>query len=269
MKTAAYTICKNEIKKLDQWLYYTKDFDYRVVLDTGSTDGTFQALQKVSNIILNQLILDEFKFDIARNTNLMMIPQDVDWCLSPDMDEYFSINVLDQITKTEAQFPHVTNISCARLDIYSDEVFVGQPKHIGTNKIHRRHLYEWRMPVYEHLSYIGPGSEAEIYNPEVFLIHDQDINKPRNKQYLGLFQQEHANNPQNTWNNWYLTNEYFKRKDMEGFVTVGTDFCKYHDNKSDSKYREVLQALTRFSQAEEVPEHLRSKILEDLNINPA
>ena len=36
MKTAAYTICYNEIKKLDQWLYYTKDFDYRVILDTGS-----------------------------------------------------------------------------------------------------------------------------------------------------------------------------------------------------------------------------------------
>ena len=51
MKTAAYTICKNEIKKLDQWLYYTKDFDYRVILDTGSTDGTFEALQKVPNII--------------------------------------------------------------------------------------------------------------------------------------------------------------------------------------------------------------------------
>ena len=32
MKTAAYTICYNEIKKLDQWLHYTKDFDYRVVL---------------------------------------------------------------------------------------------------------------------------------------------------------------------------------------------------------------------------------------------
>jgi hypothetical protein len=53
---------------------------------------------------------------------------------------------------------------------------------------------------------------------------------------------------------------------MEGFVTVGVDFCKYHDKKSDSKYREVLEVLTKFSQSPEVPEHLRNKILEDLNI---
>ena len=46
MITAAYTICKNEIKKIDQWLYYTKDFDYRVILDTGSTDGTYEAFKK-------------------------------------------------------------------------------------------------------------------------------------------------------------------------------------------------------------------------------
>jgi hypothetical protein len=266
MKTAAYTICKNEIKKLDQWLYYTKDFDYRVVLDTGSTDGTFEALQKVPNIILNQLILDEFRFDTARNVNLMMVPQDVDWCLSPDMDEYFSINVLEEIARTEAQYSNVTNVSCARLDIYSPEVFVGRPKHIGTNKIHRRHMYEWRMPIYEHLSYIGPGSEAEIYNPEVFLIHDQDITKPRNKQYLDLFIKEHDANPQNTWNSWYLTNEYFKRQDMEGFVNVGVDFCRYHDNKSDTKYSEVLEVLTRFAQSAEVPESLKAKIKTELHL---
>lgn len=266
MKTAAYTICKNEIKKLDPWLYYTKDFDYRVVLDTGSTDGTFEALQQVPNIILNQLVLEEFRFDTARNVNLMMVPEDVDWCLSPDMDEYFSINVLEQISKTEVNFPHVTNISCARLDIYSEEVFVGQPKHIGTNKIHRRHAYEWRMPVYEHLSYIGPGSEAEVYNPDIFLIHDQDILKPRNKQYLELFQKEYAANPQNTWNNWYLTNEYFKKQDLVGFITVGIDFCKYHDNKSDKKYHEVLTTLQRFSQSPEVPEDLRNTLLSALSI---
>ena len=72
MITAAYTICKNEIKKIDQWLYYTKDFDYRVILDTGSTDGTYEAFKKVPNIIIDQFIMskEEFRFDIPRNKNL-------------------------------------------------------------------------------------------------------------------------------------------------------------------------------------------------------
>ena len=99
MKTAAYTLCYNEINRIDRWLEYTKDFDYRVVLDTGSNDGTYEVLKKVPNIILQQMRKEPFKFQYHRNYNLAMIPQDVDWCLSPDIDEWFSINVLEEIEK--------------------------------------------------------------------------------------------------------------------------------------------------------------------------
>ena len=53
MKTAAYTICKNEIKYVEKWLYYTKEFDYRVILDTGSTDGTYEEFKKAGIDILS------------------------------------------------------------------------------------------------------------------------------------------------------------------------------------------------------------------------
>ena len=101
MKTCAYTILKNEIKYIENWLHYTKDFDYRCLLDTGSTDGSWEILLEAakldSNLIIEQKIFTPWNFSVARNYNLTMIPSDMDWCLSPDMDEHFSINVLDDM----------------------------------------------------------------------------------------------------------------------------------------------------------------------------
>jgi hypothetical protein len=261
LKTAAYTICKNEIDKVEQWIYYTKEFDYRVILDTGSTDGTYEAFKKVPNIILDQFIMEDFRFDVPRNKNLNMVPKDVDWCLSPDVDEYFSINVLEQMEKTIKENPLVTDIACTRLDIYSKEVFVGPPKHIGTNKIHKRFDYDWKMPIYEHLSYIGKKSELEVFNHQIFLIHDQNINKPRSQLYFELMKKEFKNNPNNNWNNWFLANEYYIRKDLENFVTVGLAFCKNSNKEnSDNKYHEVFSALHQISISSNVPLEIRNQI---------
>lgn len=259
MKTAAYTICKNEIDKLDQWIYYTREFDYRVVLDTGSTDGTYEALKKVPNIILDQMIMEEFRFDIPRNHNLNMVPKDVDWCLSPDIDEYFSINVLEEIPVTIAEHPKATNISCTRLDIYSKKVFVGPPYSIGTNKIHRRYDYDWKQPIYEHLSYIGKGQELEVFNDKIFLIHDQNINKPRSTLYMKLMKKEYLENPKNCWNNWFLANEYYIEKNIEGFVDVAISYCTYSKNR-DFHFKELFSALNQMKNAENIPVEIKQRI---------
>jgi hypothetical protein len=266
MRTAAYTICKNEINRVEQWLHYTKDFDYRVVLDTGSTDGTYEALKK-ADVILDQHItpFEEFRFDIPRNINLNMIPTDVEWCLSPDMDEYFSINVLDEIEKTVKQNPNVTNISCARLDIYSKNVFVGKPNSIGTNKIHCRHLYDWKQPIYEHLSYIGPGNEVEVYNYDLFLIHDQEINKPRSTLYPTLMKREYAANPSNQWNNWFLANHYYIEQDLENFVRVGISLVNTAKVR-DNKYYEVLGSLKQISISTNVDHKIKEWIKSEIKV---
>ncbi len=247
MKTAAYTICLNEIKKLDQWLFYTKDFDYRVVLDTGSTDGTYEALKKVPGIILHQMRKEPFKFHEHRNFNLAMIPQDVDWCLSPDMDEYFSINVLTEMEKTIKESPSVNNIASTRLDIYSEQVFVGPPYSVPTNKIHRRHQYEWRAEIYEHLIYIGPGNENEVYNDKIFLIHDQDITKPRDVLYPKMLKKRFEEDPTDSWNSWFLLNHYYKVKDQLNYIEVAINFLRFHNSKIDDKYKSVYADLKEIS----------------------
>jgi hypothetical protein len=264
MKTAAYTICYNEIKRIDRWLEYTKDFDYRVVLDTGSNDGTYEVLKKVPNIILQQMRKEPFKFHHHRNYNLAMIPQDVDWCLSPDIDEWFSINVLEEIEKTVKEHPIVTNISTTRLDIYTKEVFVGPPHSLPSNKIHRRHLYEWRAPIYEYLSYIGPNDEVEVYNDKIFLIHDQDTSKPRKKNYATMLITQCEEDPTDNWNNWYLLNHYYREQELEKYIEVAVNFCRFAAKKDD-KYNEVYQDLMNICKYENrLDTYIRQAIIKEI-----
>ena len=43
-KICVYAICKDEMKFIDKWIESMSEADYIVVLDTGSTDGTFEKM---------------------------------------------------------------------------------------------------------------------------------------------------------------------------------------------------------------------------------
>jgi glycosyltransferase involved in cell wall biosynthesis len=254
MITAAYTICKNEIKYLEKWLYYTKDFNYRVLLDTGSTDGTWEALQEAAkldpNLIIEQKIFTPWKFNIARMYNLDMIPNEVEWALSPDMDEYFSINVLEEMQKTIKENPNVTNIATTRLDLYTKDVFVGPPHTIPTNKIHRRHDYIWCQPIYEHLWYKHHDikQEIEIYNNMIYLVHDQDFKKQsRPELYIKMLKEEFEENPTNCWTLWFLLQHYYKEQDVDNFIRCALVFIP-NTQKIDNKHKDVKATLENIYQ---------------------
>lgn len=266
MKTAAYTICKNEIKYVEKWLHYTQHFTYRVVLDTGSTDGTYEAFVEASktdpNLIFEQKIFTPWRFDVARNYNLNMIPADVDWCLSPDLDEYFSLNVLTQMQSVIDQNPLVTNIACDRLDIYTTDVRVGPPKMLPTNKIHKRHDYIWVQPIYEHLwfNYHGVRREYEIYNPELYLIHDQDFKKKtRSELYHRMLEEEFLTNPTNCWTLWYLLEHYYNIQDVDNYIEKALVFVKH--SQPDDRLQKVKQVLHSICSSVPITHEQKTKII--------
>ena len=247
-KTAVYTILKNEKKYIEKWLYYAAPFDYRVLLDTGSTDGSWELLQEYSekdpNLIVEQKIFDPWRFDTARKYNLAMVPEEVVWCLSPDLDEYFSINTHDEMERIIDAVPDVTNIACDRLDIYSPVVRVGPPHLLPTNKIHRRADYTWDQPIYEHLRWLHPGYEKELYSPDIFLIHDQDFKKKeRSELYIKMLTEEYNTNPENTWCLWFLIYHYYKCKNINSYIPAVCDYLKYHKNKTETKYIDLKKDL--------------------------
>lgn len=58
------------------------------VLDTGSTDKTVKILKKLGVNVVEKKI-EPFRFDVARNESLKIIPFDTDICVCTDLDEVF------------------------------------------------------------------------------------------------------------------------------------------------------------------------------------
>lgn len=251
-KTACYTILKNESKYIEKWLYYADPFDYKVLLDTGSTDGSWEMLQEAAEkdpkLIIEQKIIEPWHFANARRHNMTMIPNDVVWALSPDLDEYYSINTHDQMEVIISSVPDITCIACDRLDIYGRVVRVGPSSNLlSTNKIHLRHKYTWNQPIYEHIAWIGePGCEKELYDDEIFLIHDQDFaKKSRTELYVKMLKEEYQNNPTNTWCLWFYVYYLHNTKNLVEYIPVACDYIRYHTNPDDKNYKDVFRDLSK------------------------
>ena len=86
LKVGVYAISKNEEKFVNRWANSMKEADYIYVLDTGSTDNTVKLLKK-NNINVKVLEIKPWRFDIARNKSLELLPKDTDICVCTDLDE--------------------------------------------------------------------------------------------------------------------------------------------------------------------------------------
>lgn len=267
-KTAVYTILKNEAKYIEKWLYYADPFDYKVLLDTGSTDGSWEMLQEAAakdpKLIIEQKIITPWRFNVARVHNLSMVPTDTKWCLSPDLDEYFSINTHDEMERIIDAVPHITNIACDRLDVYSRTVRVGPPNYIPSNKIHRYGDYTWVQPIYEHLRWIHTDRpEVELYSDDIFLIHDQDFKKKeRPELYIKMLEEEYHTNPTNTWCLWFLIYHYFTSQQIDKYIPAACDFIRYSDNTNHEWYKLTFDRLkSMLANITGMPQHHRENII--------
>ena len=84
-KVCVYAIAKDEEKNVEKWVKSMSPADHIIVLDTGSTDNTVELLSSLG-VEVHQKIYDHFRFDVARNDCLDLIPDeykgDVYWKIS-------------------------------------------------------------------------------------------------------------------------------------------------------------------------------------------
>lgn len=181
MKLCVYAICKNEITNIQRWLDAVKEADEVVVLDTGSTDGTWEILQK-SSVKCYQKIINPWRFDVARNYALSLVPKDCEICVPLDID-MFAIKGFSNIIKDAWE---------KELGILSyDSLFVNTGK-MGNWLAHNRKAAWWVYPVYEQIRAIG--------NKKIItrtLIHNEWVNKESHRGYLPLIELALSENPQN------------------------------------------------------------------------
>ena len=83
-KICIYAICKNEEKYIDTWYNSVKEADKIFILDTGSTDNTFNLLQDKEKVTIKKEIISPWRFDVARNKSLDMVDKDTDICICID-----------------------------------------------------------------------------------------------------------------------------------------------------------------------------------------
>ena len=87
-KVIVYAISKNEEKFVERWVNSMNEADKIYVLDTGSTDQTVEKLKELG-VIVKTKTFNPWRFDVARNFSLDMLPLDTDICVCTDLDEVF------------------------------------------------------------------------------------------------------------------------------------------------------------------------------------
>lgn len=153
MKIVVYAISKNEEKFVDRWYESMKEADEIYVLDTGSTDKTVDKLKK-HKINVKTEIINPWRFDVARNKSLEMVPKDTDICVCTDLDEVFNPGwrkVLEENWKDNQRAKYNYNW---HFDENNNPVIS-----YYLNKIHTRNDYTWIYPVHEVLTYTKTTEE--------------------------------------------------------------------------------------------------------------
>lgn len=87
-KVCVYAIAKDEEQNVEAWVKSMRPADHIIVLDTGSTDKTVELLSSLG-VEVHQKNYEHFRFDVARNDCLDLIPDEYNIRVSIDLDERF------------------------------------------------------------------------------------------------------------------------------------------------------------------------------------
>ena len=235
MKVCVYAISKNEEKFVSKWVASMKEADEIYVLDTGSTDQTVSLLEE-AGVHVKVEVIDPWRFDVARNKSLEMVPEDTDICVCTDFDEVFDPGWREKIEKawqedtTRCQYTYHWSLD------QDDKPVVS----FFLNQVHKRFGYRWTHPVHEVLSY-DFGEEVVVSCPDVILRHYPDTTKSRSG-YLPLLELSVKENPEDDRNMHYLGREYMYYEMWEKSIET----LKKHLSLKSAVWKDERAASMRF-----------------------
>lgn len=210
-KICVYAICKNESKFVKKWLNSMQEADYIVVLDTGSTDGTYKMLKEDPRVTkVEKKVIKPWRFDVARNESMKLIPEDANILVCTDFDEVFDAGWANKLRErwdngyTRANYMYSWSVE---EDGSFSNIF-------AYDKIHNRD-YHWHYPVHEVLKKNDDAMKEVVleFGDEIYLHHYRDITKKRN--YLDLLKVSVEENPTDPHPRMLLAREYLLVQDMD------------------------------------------------------
>lgn len=212
-KICVYAITKNESKFVDKWVSSMSEADEIVVLDTGSTDNTVELFKKYDNVKIYTKEINPWRFDIARNEAMNLIPDDCNILVSTDLDEILEPGWADILKESWIEGKHeraTYKYSWSHLENGDDgRVF-------AYDKIHSRN-WIWKYPVHELLVNTKTGSNKYDYEnvlnlfDYIHLHHYPDLSKSRGS-YLKLLELRREENHDDYYGLIYLSHEYYYQK---------------------------------------------------------
>jgi glycosyltransferase involved in cell wall biosynthesis len=216
-KICVYAICKNESKFVDKWLESMSEADYVVVLDTGSTDGTYEMLKEDKRVYrVEQKQITPWRFDTARNESMKLIPEDANILLCTDLDEILESGWGDIIRNTWDDDLHVRGWYKYIWKHNGN----GDPERVfHYDKLHNRN-YHWKSIVHEMLVSDVYSEEYErnhicyLFDSGVTLHHYPDPTKSR-ANYLPMLKIRCEEEPDDYNAKIYLAHELCYRSKYE------------------------------------------------------
>ena len=219
MKIAVVAIAKNEEQFVQRWAESCAEADYRIVLDTGSTDNTDlearEYLDWQGKDFYYKRTIDPWRFDVARNMAMAEIPKDTDYVIWLDMDEVLQPGwrqALESVPKGTHR-PRYKYVWSWNPDGTEGLVY-------GGDKIHSYGGFKWKHPVHEVLKYDGLETQNWVDGLEIY--HHPDHTKSRS-QYLPLLKLAVEEDPNDDRNQFYLARELY--------FTADYTLAEYHFNQ--------------------------------------
>lgn len=248
VKIATYAICKDELKFVNKWVENMwcggNGTDGLYVLDTGSTDGTYEELLRLQSdypdgwLNVAQKTYSPWRFDTPRNDNMAMIPKgiyDVYFCI--DLDELVIDDFWVDLRITVEQHPDFESLYYQYS--WKNDSESNEPKwYFWYCKVHCPEGWQWYYPVHEFLYQINKkNSEYKTYTmpaEKIYLYHYPDSSKSRGN-YLSLLELRVQENPQDLFGLYYLAREHSFIGNWEKCIQVGMVLYMQLLNEDNSK----------------------------------
>ena len=234
MKIAVYAISKNEEQFVKRFCESAKDADMVLIADTGSTDDTVK-IAKECNATVHTIGITPWRFDLARDSALSLIPVDYDVCISLDLDE-----VLEEGWREEIE--RVWKENTTRLRYKFDW---GHNILFYYEKIHHRKGYHWHHPVHEYPRPDPRTVEVYAQTDKLLVSHHPDPTKSRG-QYLPLLEMSIKEDPHCPRNAFYYARELtFYNRWLDAIVALN----KYLDMPEATWQNERCYAMRLLGKA--------------------
>jgi hypothetical protein len=155
--------------------------DGLLVLDTGSRDGTVAALREAAaqypgkTLVVAEGSVRPWRFDVARNAALALVPDDVDWVAVLDADWRCEDGWGDAIRTVSKEHPSATRVDYTYVYTHLPDGSNGTLSKLAWT--HRRHGYRWDGIIHETPRWCGNGQELAVNAPG-YVVHHWPVETP-------------------------------------------------------------------------------------------